>query len=412
MTNNTNIIPLVIARKRLYLEKNRTVLTNGVIQTLPFLKTLPPTMKSALATQFTLVTIPSETYILREGTIGNNFYIIIIGTCLVTKNVNIGTMNNDETALEEVEMNMLSTGDFFGETALIDPSAKRSANVKTVETCTCLVLTRQDFEKLLNTDENKKWFKENTKRSSIENFSGSGDTSYAYYLSKFRRISSFDSYNKKSSTRIDNVFARVTKFMTESAYNSMYSRLYRRIALSENKLYEYGSLVSHIYKTSDSRDEFIDTVRLELENVLKLENSKRNNAECQLVYAIMSQRNSLRSHTCRTWPSYMYQDFSSRAEHMNVKHLKYIIEGGSRGDATYIILRGCVRIFSVKVVNISGKTIGVELEQDLQPGEVFGEETVKGVSSLFFSALAIAGMIEIALIPIITLTTIIIIILL
>ena len=368
------------------------------------MKTLPPTIKSALATQFTLVTIPSETYILREGTIGNNFYIIITGTCLVTKNVN-GTI--DDTALEEVELNMLSTGDFFGETALLDPSAKRSANVKAIESCTCLILTRQDFEKLLNTDENKKWFKENTKRASIENVSGSGDKSYAYYLSKFRRISSFDSYNKKSSTRIDNVFARVTKFMTESAYNSMYSRLYRRIVISnENKLYEYGSLVSHIYKTSDSRDEFIDTVRLELENVLKLDNSKRNNAECQLVHAIMSQRNSLRSHTCRNMPSYMYQDLSLKAEHMSVKHLKYIIEGGSRGDATYLLLKGCVRIFSVKLINICGKTIGVELEQDLQPGEIFGEETVKGVSTLFFSALAITGMIEIALIAIVTLITI------
>jgi len=359
-------------------------------------------MKSALATQFTLVTIPSETYILREGTIGNNFYIIIVGTCLVTKNVN-GTINNDDSALEEVELNMLSTGDFFGETALIDPSAKRSANVKTLETCTCLVLTRQDFEKLLNTDENKKWFKENTRRSSIE---GLGDKNYAYYLSKFRRISSFDNYNRKSTTRIDNVFARVTKFMTESAYNSMYSRLYRRIVLNESKLFEYGSLVSHIYKTSDSRDEFIDTVRLELENVLKLDNGKRNNAECQLVHAIMSQRNSLRSHTCRNMAGYMYQDLSLKAEHMQVKHLKHIIESGSRGDATYLVLRGCVRIFSIKLVNISGKAIGIELEQDLQPGEIFGEETVKGVSTQYFSALAITGTIEIALVAILALTTI------
>ena len=354
-------------------------------------------MKSELATQFTLVTIPSETYILREGTIGNNFYIIVVGTCLVTKNVN-GTISNDDGASEEVELNMLSTGDFFGETALLDASSKRSANVKTVETCTCLCLTRQDFEKLLNTDENKKWFEENTRRTSSENFNGSGDKSYAYYLSKFRRISSFDNYNRKCPTRIDNVFARVSKFMTESAFNSLYSRLYRRIVLNENKLYEYGSLVSHIYKTSDSRDEFIDTVRLELENVLKLDNNKRNNAECQMVHAIMSQRNSLRSHTCRNMPTYMYQDLSLKAELMKAKHLKYLVEGGSRGDATYLILRGCVRIFSVKLINISGKMIGIELEQDLQPGEIFGEETVKGVSTTYFSSLAITGLIKIALI--------------
>lgn len=378
-----------MSRKRLYLEKNRVLLSNNVIATLPFLKTLPPTMKSMLAQQFTLVTIQAETYIIRQNAIGNNFYILIFGSCVVTQDTKIEAVDDKLTPeIQEVEINVLSTGDFFGETALIDPSAKRTANIKTLESCTCLCLSRQDFEKLLNTGENKKWFKDNTKRSSAM-LTGAGDKNYAYYLSKLRRISSFDSYNKKCPPRVNRLFERLTKFMTESLYNSLYSRLYRQIVLNEDKLIEYGTLVTHIYKTSDNRDEFIETMQLELDNVLKLDNSKRSSAECCLVHAIMNQRNSFRPLACQSMPPYMYKDLSLKAELIKVKCLKYIVDGASRGKVTYLILRGCVRLYSVKFVTSNKKATGIQYEQELQPGDIFGEDTVKGASTPFFSAMAI-----------------------
>ena len=365
-------------------------MSNNVIKTLPFLSSLPPSLKSEVACAFNLITIQADTYILREGSIGNTFYILIFGSCVVSKNLKVIQDNNNVDEIEEVEVNILNTGDYFGEMALINPGAKRSANVKSLEQCTCLSLSRQEFERLLNTEENKAWFIENTTRSNTQLVSRSEkEKSFAYYLSKLRRISGFDCFNVKNSSMTSNLFERVTKFMTESLYNSLYSRLYRQIVLNEDKLIEYGSLITHIYKTSENRDDFIGTLQVEIEQVLKTNNNNRTSSECSLLHAVMSQRNNFLKVICQSMPYYMYKDLILKAEYMKVITLKTIVNGGIRGKIIYVILRGAVRLFSVKFLSSTGKTAGIQYEQDLCPGDVFGEDTLKGASTPFFTAIAI-----------------------
>jgi CRP-like cAMP-binding protein len=71
----------------------------------------------------------------REGDIGYEFFVIVDGEVVVTK--------------DGQEINRLSSGDFFGEIALVWESPRRTATVTTVTPVRFFVLTRQAFRGLI-----------------------------------------------------------------------------------------------------------------------------------------------------------------------------------------------------------------------------------------------------------------------
>jgi len=71
----------------------------------------------------------------REGDIGQEFFVIVDGEVVVTK--------------DGKEINRLSAGDFFGEIALIWESPRRTATVTAATPVRFFVLTRQAFRSLL-----------------------------------------------------------------------------------------------------------------------------------------------------------------------------------------------------------------------------------------------------------------------
>jgi CRP-like cAMP-binding protein len=72
----------------------------------------------------------------REGDIGREFFVIVDGEVAVTKD---GT-----------EVRRLSSGDFFGEIALIWESPRRTATVTAASPLRFFVLTRQAFRSLID----------------------------------------------------------------------------------------------------------------------------------------------------------------------------------------------------------------------------------------------------------------------
>jgi len=82
--------------------------------------------------------------IVRQGDRGVAFYAVSKGTVEVSQ-----TDAGRETVLAT-----LHRGDFFGEMALIDNDL-RSASVRAVEDCECLVLTKWDFAAELNSPESR-----------------------------------------------------------------------------------------------------------------------------------------------------------------------------------------------------------------------------------------------------------------
>ena len=72
----------------------------------------------------------------REGEIGREFFVIVDGDVLVTK--------------EGEEINRLGPGDFFGEIGLVWESPRRTATVITAGPVRFFVLTRQAFRGLID----------------------------------------------------------------------------------------------------------------------------------------------------------------------------------------------------------------------------------------------------------------------
>ncbi len=72
----------------------------------------------------------------REGEIGYEFFVIVDGEVLVTK--------------EGAEIRRLGSGDFFGEIALIWESPRRTATVAAAGPVRFFVLTRQAFRSLID----------------------------------------------------------------------------------------------------------------------------------------------------------------------------------------------------------------------------------------------------------------------
>jgi len=72
----------------------------------------------------------------REGEIGREFFVIVDGDVVVTK--------------EGTEINRLGPGDFFGEIALVWESPRRTATVITAGPVRFFVLTRQAFRGLID----------------------------------------------------------------------------------------------------------------------------------------------------------------------------------------------------------------------------------------------------------------------
>lgn len=78
--------------------------------------------------------------IVRQGDVNGDMYYVVKGLLKVTACDNHG---------REIVMNLLKSGDSFGEIALLDGRA-RSATVTTIDPCELLEIRRGDFFRLLN----------------------------------------------------------------------------------------------------------------------------------------------------------------------------------------------------------------------------------------------------------------------
>ena len=105
---------------------------------------------------------PAGAYIIREGAVGDTFFIISQGKVEVTVSKPKAAFNYDDSKKEpEFEvLRQLGYGDYFGEQALLKEE-KRSANVVSLG-CECLTLDRDSFLQLIG---NLSEFKQHLKMS-------------------------------------------------------------------------------------------------------------------------------------------------------------------------------------------------------------------------------------------------------
>ena len=105
-----------------------------VVNKVPLFQTLTAAYRQKVLDTMTPMGFMPGTYICRQGTLGNTFYIIISGSCKVTVN------NPDGKGEKEVAK--LEKGDFFGNIFIIILFVKKNVSneIKFIHVRTCLIL--------------------------------------------------------------------------------------------------------------------------------------------------------------------------------------------------------------------------------------------------------------------------------
>ncbi|XP_033149443.1 cGMP-dependent protein kinase, isozyme 1 [Drosophila busckii] len=112
------------------------------LKSVPLLRNLSVELLAKIADVLELEFYAAGTYIIRQGTAGDSFFLISQGEVRVTQKLS-------PSALEETELRTLKRGDYFGEQALINED-KRTANIIALPPgVECLSLDRDSFKRLI-----------------------------------------------------------------------------------------------------------------------------------------------------------------------------------------------------------------------------------------------------------------------
>lgn len=95
---------------------------------------------AAVAAVTEAVSHPAGQVVIREGDMGENMFLIVKGRVAVIKN--LGADN-------ELELDQIDTGDYFGEMALFE-DRKRSASIRTLVDSEFLVLHKAEFNEIVH----------------------------------------------------------------------------------------------------------------------------------------------------------------------------------------------------------------------------------------------------------------------
>jgi hypothetical protein len=111
------------------------------LEQLPLFAKLGKEVLAELQPLFRTEHFPAGRVIVYEGDEGDRFYILVRGKAVVTK-ANVEGENPDEVGT-------LRDGDFFGELALLR-NMPRTVTVHAKESCICLSLSRENFNRILD----------------------------------------------------------------------------------------------------------------------------------------------------------------------------------------------------------------------------------------------------------------------
>lgn len=116
-----------------------------ILAKVPLLKELSSEHLSLLQPLFKQLNVKQGTYVLRENTSGDQFYLLTKGTIQVTKDLVQGFEEDQdltEKVLTTIQGKDLPT---FGENGVLGHGA-RTANIIAVTDCTLFTLSKADFE--------------------------------------------------------------------------------------------------------------------------------------------------------------------------------------------------------------------------------------------------------------------------
>jgi CRP-like cAMP-binding protein len=125
---------------------NSSQKTDDILGNVPLLAPLSKNVRAKVASALERKVYNDKQFIIRQGEIGDSFYIIEKGEVIVKEHAGrVGIGENNDDAVEVVRRR---DGDYFGEVALMKDEP-RNADIVANGQVVCLKLTRKDFLSLL-----------------------------------------------------------------------------------------------------------------------------------------------------------------------------------------------------------------------------------------------------------------------
>lgn len=113
---------------------------SNLLSRIPLFADLPEGELNQLVTALNVVNLKPGEVLFREGEVGEHLYVIANGDLEVLRAA--GTA-------DELLLNVVHPGEYFGDMALIMPGGQRTATVRARSSSTLLVMSREEFESLL-----------------------------------------------------------------------------------------------------------------------------------------------------------------------------------------------------------------------------------------------------------------------
>ncbi len=128
------IISMVDGRIRSNVLVQRTAIMCKILQEIPLFQNLPPRVLSQVADKMDLKRFAPGTDIIRQGEIGDEFFVIGKGSV--------------DILIDEKPTTVLQAGEFFGEVSLLKKQP-RNATVRARDEVACFVLTDEEFQEIV-----------------------------------------------------------------------------------------------------------------------------------------------------------------------------------------------------------------------------------------------------------------------
>ena len=271
-------------------------------------------------------------------------------------------------------------------------NSKCTANVIAKENVSCMSLSRADFHVLLSSIE-EEMMKANMLKSGEDSTSVNTllQRNALKQLSVRRRISGVDVHNTRTDARVDNLLRRMARFMTESLWNSLYSRYYRALCLmSDEAASAYGPIAVTLAALSKTETRAVGVQRLtrEVNRVLKTDLAARAayalsrgitsrditdaSPDALLIMGMFQQRNVFTQKLCEGWTRAQHIECARRFKLVEVPAMNRVFGFSDIANSVYVILRGAVRVFSQQMLSSDNHTFRRVFQEDLFPGEILG----------------------------------------
>jgi CRP-like cAMP-binding protein len=349
------------------LEENQKKIAFAVIDSIHYFLRLTPYQRQRIKQAMTLVHFQPKSFICRQGTNGNTFYIVVNGSCKATQVV------GDDSSVEE-DVHMYEVGDHFELQSILDSGTYiRPYNVMTHASVTCYIISKGDFKEIISSGDL------NLSHVHGDSLSKAGIADQIH-LTGIRRITGLDENNHRNDEKSRYLLKRICKYLAESLWISQYWQMYREMMIVPSKQDEYGHLAHDIMqKHSFERIRAVDAIASMTKHILHKKPFDRSSEEIAFLVGLLKQKSVFLNKFCRNWTPLQFNLIAKKLKFNHVLPMHKITEAEFPATSAFMILKGCARVFTPIVSEVNHRRI-LKYEEDLCSGDLIGETVLGGIT--------------------------------